>query len=113
MVTGGDVFFGMYRDTTELFDTSAGSWRVVEGQLPAPMYGLRAVTVGNRVMAFGESQTLTIKQLLSMILQGGYTGDYLDTILEFDLESEKWLETDSAMAMAMDLVGVRPMGFED
>ena len=61
MVTGGDVFFDMYRDTTELFDTSAGSWRVVEGLLPAPMYGLRAVTVDNRVMAFGEIQTLTIK----------------------------------------------------
>ena len=24
-----------------------------------------------------------------------YTGDYLDTILEFDLESEEWLETDT------------------
>ena len=54
MVTGGDVFFGMYRDTTELFDTSVGSWRVVEGKLLSPMYGLRAVTVDNRVMTFGE-----------------------------------------------------------
>ena len=58
MVTGGDVFFGMYRDTTELFDTSVGSWRVVQGLLPAPMYGLRAATVDNKVMAFGKIQRL-------------------------------------------------------
>ena len=57
MVTGGDVFFGMYRDTTELFDTSVGSWRVVKGLLPVPMYGLRAATVDNKVMAFGNILT--------------------------------------------------------
>ena len=48
------MFFGTYRDTTELFDTSSGTWRVVEGKLLYPMYGLRAVTLDNRVMTFGE-----------------------------------------------------------
>ena len=64
MVTGGDVFFGMYRDTTELFDTSVGSWRVVAGLLPAPMYGLGAATVDNRVLAFGKIETLTSERSL-------------------------------------------------
>ena len=64
MVTGGDVFFGMYRDTTELFDTSVGSWRVVAGLLPAPMYGLRTATVNNRVLAFGKIKTLTSQHSL-------------------------------------------------
>ena len=48
-----------------------------------------------------------------MILQGGYTGDYLDTILEFDLESEEWLETDTAMTVPRSTHAVTVVDFSD
>ena len=48
-----------------------------------------------------------------MILQGGYTGDYLDTILEFDLESEEWLETDTAMTVLRSTHAVTVVDFSD
>ena len=50
MVTGG--YYNL--DSTELYDPSTGHWRM-SGPLPHAYYGLRAATVDNRVLVFGET----------------------------------------------------------
>ena len=67
MVTGGlsDVLEGMGIDyqplaSTEVYYPSAGEWREVPGgALPRPMWGVRVVTLNNRVLLFGEKIILT------------------------------------------------------
>ena len=57
MVTGGYGYIGYRRgllDSTELYDPSTGHWRM-SGPLPYAYYGLRAATVDNRVLVFGET----------------------------------------------------------
>ena len=53
MVTGGHNYdFSL--DSTELYDPSTGHWRM-SGALPSAMIGLRAITVNNRVLVYGET----------------------------------------------------------
>ena len=60
MVTGGwnaspNHRFGERLDSTEVYRPSAGEWREVPGgALPRPMWGMRVVTLNNRVLLFGE-----------------------------------------------------------
>ena len=58
MITGGQ-YDGAELDSTELYDPSTGHWRM-SGALPYARYGLRAATVDNRVLVFGETITLNI-----------------------------------------------------
>ena len=55
MVTGGYGDKGEL-DSTELYDPSTGHWRM-SGALPSAMSRLRAATVDNRVLVFGETIT--------------------------------------------------------
>ena len=55
LVTGGQDSAKELLDSTEVYYPSAGEWREVSGgALPRPMYGVRVVTLNNRVLLFGE-----------------------------------------------------------
>ena len=43
---------------------------------------------------------------------GGYSGDYLDSILEFDIQSEEWIETDK-MTISRSTFAVTVVDFSD
>ena len=46
--------------STEVYRPSVGKWRDVPGgALPRPMYGVRVVTLNNRVLFFGKKIILT------------------------------------------------------
>ena len=55
MVTGGYDNDNLF-DSTELYDPGTGHWRM-SGALPSAMSRLRAATVDNRVLVFGETFT--------------------------------------------------------
>ena len=84
MVTGG--YDNGFLDSTELYDHSTGHWRM-SGALPSTRAGLRAATVDNRVLVFGE--TINNKNLLSL---SWYIGDLENTVLEFDPLDETFTE---------------------
>ena len=89
MVTGGHNYdFSL--DSTELYDPSIGHWRM-SGALPHAS-ALRAATVDNRVLVFGE--TINNKNLLSLSYHnhGLYIGDLENTVLEFDPHDETFTE---------------------
>ena len=50
LVTGG----WMTLDSTELFDSSEGSWAVAGAKMPYQMIGLRATSIDARVLIFGK-----------------------------------------------------------
>ena len=52
MVTGG-YFDSGDLDSTEIFSDNV--WKTVAGKLFIPMYGLKAVTISNRVLIFGNN----------------------------------------------------------
>ena len=58
LVTGGRVSsdeFLQFLALTEVYRPSAGEWREVPGgALPRPMWGVRVVTLNNRVLLLGE-----------------------------------------------------------
>ena len=56
LVSGGRD--GTFLDSTEIFDPSLGSWRA-GAALPSPVYGLRATSIDNRVLLFGNDFSLT------------------------------------------------------
>ena len=51
-MTGG--YDGYYLDSTELYDSSVGSWVIAGAKLPRPMSDLRAVNIDDRVLIFGK-----------------------------------------------------------
>ena len=53
MVTGGYTESG-YTDTTETFTSGEGAWSLAGAKLPQPMRGLRAATIDDRVLIFGN-----------------------------------------------------------
>ena len=57
LVTGGYVGWdgGLMVDTTETFDPSVGSWASSDAKLLEPLAGLRAVSINNRVLIFGNN----------------------------------------------------------
>ena len=64
LVTGGYwkswYSSGYFIDSTEVYRPSAGEWREVPGgDLPRPMYGVRVVTLNNRVLLFGDKIILS------------------------------------------------------
>ena len=87
MVTGGGEL-----DSTELYDPSTGHWRM-SGALPSARYGLRAATVDNRVLVFGETLN---EASLSLYNHGFYVCMYVGapgtSVLEFDPLGETFTE---------------------
>ena len=50
MVTGGESSYGVFIDTTEVYDSDLGIWAIFGAKLPRPMAGLRATNIDGRVM---------------------------------------------------------------
>ena len=72
LVTGGSTYHGEYLASTEVYRPSAGEWREVPGgALPRPMYGVRVVTLNNRVLLFGEDIILILGNTMIPIFIGG------------------------------------------
>ena len=91
MVTGG--FDGSYLDTTEVYDNH---WRTVAGKLPFVMGYMRATTLSNRVLLFGNHYVLVLRTHLIVCnflnILGGYFDYYRKTILEYHHMTEEWQE---------------------
>ena len=61
LVTGGKGGKEPLIASTEVYRPSDGEWREVPGgALPRPMYGVRVVTLNNRVLLFGEKIIITL-----------------------------------------------------
>ena len=59
LVTGGNYWITnydpQYLDSTEIFDPLLGSWTASGAKLPRPMTALRAETINDRVLLFGNN----------------------------------------------------------
>ena len=68
LVTGGKYWITdpQYLDSTEIFDPLLGSWTASGAKLPRPMNGLKAETINDRVLLFGNdnSQSCHFDQLV-------------------------------------------------
>ena len=57
LVTGGKYWITddpQYLDSTETFDPLLGSWTASGAKLPRPMNALKAETISDRVLLFGN-----------------------------------------------------------
>ena len=60
LVTGGVDYEVKRLASTEVYRPSAGEWREVPGgALPRPMFGMRVLTLNNKVLLVGEKIILT------------------------------------------------------
>ena len=93
MVTGGRTGSD-YTDTTETFAGDEDTWTTAGARLPRPMDGLRAATIDDRVLIFGNyTISISITHHIyhrNLIIAGGldYDGDYYDDILEYIPEED-------------------------
>ena len=107
MVTGG--FDGSYLDTTEIYKDN--DWRTVAGKLPFVMGYMKATTINNRVLIFGNYYHFTY-YLLHIAFIGGYFGYYRKNIIEYNHKTEEWQEI-SAMKEARAGHAVTVVSWED
>jgi len=70
LVAGG--YNSDYLKSTETLIIGSASWQTA-GSLPNAVRGIRGVSISNKI-----------------ILTGGYSGQYLDTVLEFNQETRDW-----------------------
>ena len=61
-MTGGRAGW-MTLDSTELFDSSEGSWAAAGAKMPYQMDGLRATSIDDRVLFFGRFLKLFYKYI--------------------------------------------------
>ena len=62
MVTGG--YSGSdYLDTTETFTSDEYTWTTTGARLPRPMGGLRAATIDDRILIFGNYNLFITHQI--------------------------------------------------
>ena len=56
LVTGGKYWITdpQYLDSTEIFDQLLGSWTASGAKLPRPMNGLKAETINDNILLFGN-----------------------------------------------------------
>ena len=96
LVTGGLTSF-IPLDSTELLVHGASSW-TSSAPLPSPRSSLRAVTLGNKIVATGGLSIFSMLLLVTLSMAGG-VGDWdwdsntyikYDDILEFDEEELVW-----------------------
>ena len=59
-MTGG--YDGDYLDSTELYDSVAGTWTTAGAKLPSPSYALRATNINNKVLIFGINISFVIQR---------------------------------------------------
>ena len=53
-MTGGLDIGWKWLASTEVFDSSVGSWSLAGAKLPRPMDGIRATNIDDRVLIFGR-----------------------------------------------------------
>ena len=53
-MTGGYGSDYHYLDSTELYDSGAGTWTTAAAKLPSPMSDLRATNINDKVLIFGK-----------------------------------------------------------
>ena len=94
LVAGGTTGSALtYTDSTEILDPELGSWRAAAA-LPITMSSVRAANIDGRVLIFGISTYYNKRTVIkgSYVLIGGYSGSYLDTILEYDITADSYTE---------------------
>ena len=93
LVAGGFEWLGSRLDSTELYDSVAGTWTTAGAKLPSPLNGLRATNINNKVLIFGINISFVIQRYnQGLIIVGGYAGGSRDTILEYDMEQDTMQE---------------------
>ena len=96
MVSGGYKYNGTHYsfDSTEIFSNNV--WRTVDGKLPRRMYSMVIATYNNKIQSYGKLYLFHFLIKKTSIPSGGYTLDggagALDSILEFNYETETWTE---------------------
>ena len=60
-MTGGSGDSGAL-DSTELYDSVAGTWTTAGAKLPSPSHGLRATNINNKVLIFGINISFVIQR---------------------------------------------------
>ena len=81
-------------DTTELLSAGASAW-VYTAPLPSARSYLSGASINNRVIISGEwlyVATVSWEVIITIIIAGGWDGNYLDSILQFDGETQQWKE---------------------
>ena len=93
MVTGG-LTGSDYLDTTETFTSDEDTWTTTGARLPRPMYGLRAATIDDRILIFGNYILFITHNIYhrNIIIAGGYDYDgdrnSYDDILEYNPDED-------------------------
>ena len=62
LVTGGAHPLRLHLDSTELYDSVAGTWTTAGAKLPRPMMELKATNINNRVLIFGINIAFVIQR---------------------------------------------------
>ena len=93
MVTGG-LTGSDYLDTTETFTSDEDSWTTTGARLPRPMGALRAATIDDRILIFGNYILFITHHIYhrNIIIAGGYDYDgdrnSYDDILEYNPDED-------------------------
>ena len=86
-----------FLDTTEVFTSSSGSWRLISAALPSAIQGGYVATVSNIVYMLGDiGKLLSYLYLVNFQSAGGYDGtDPQDDIFQYEPDGEEWKHVDS------------------
>ena len=87
-----------YLDSTEILVAESKKWRF-SGKLPTSRWGLRGVSINNKIIIAGQCNNIKLKSLLYFLIihdiKGGNSGSSkkgtpLNEVLEFRPQSEDW-----------------------
>ena len=71
MVLGGfDPDFSVFLDSTEIFSYRDNVWNTLAEKLPSKISGVRATTINNRILIFGNYDHFCIVMFLIIIQVG-------------------------------------------
>ena len=117
MVTGG--FTGSdFLDTTEIFASDEGTWATAGARLPRPMNELRAATIDDHILIFGNYLIIFYSSHTryhrNIIIAGGYDNDgySYDDILEYNPKEDSMV-TVGQMSQARCLHSVSVVQAQD
>ena len=86
-----------FLDTTEVFTSSSGSWRLISAALPSAIQGGYVATVSNIVYMLGDI-TFTRTIFTRYHNAGGYDGtDAQDDIFQYEPDEEEWKHVGNLM----------------
>ena len=109
---------GYYEDTTELLEEGARGWTLTS-PLPRQSYGIRVVSLDNRVLATGSIHRGRHNTRIKVCFDttGGFSGSrgggiYYDSILELNTTSLDWAQV-GTMKTRRQSHGVSVVNFAD